>query len=147
MQSHKVVLSLIDVVVALAEVEVEYTDRVDLLHALIGVPKVDVFGDGLRHAVEDALKVEYLRGVLHLYDYNLALAVAGLYVYAVELVVGVSLVSLAFKDVHHFHLLTEEYGEEAFQHSEVCFLSQQAFHSPVKAYVFVVHTHYIYVCA
>ncbi len=135
--AHEVVLPAIDVVRACAEVEVDDADGVDLLDFLVGLPEVDVLGDGFRHAVKHSLKVEGLGSILHFDENDFALAVACLDVHAVELVVGIFLVSLAFENFHDFYFLAEKHGEKSFQYVEVRLLPQQPLHGPVKAYVFV----------
>ncbi len=61
--------------------------------------------DRLGHAVEDALEVVVLLGLLYLHEDDVAVAVLGLDVDAVVLVLPVLLVALALKDFLHMHLL------------------------------------------
>ena len=135
--AYKVVLPHIQVVSPLSEVEIEYADGVDFFHLLIGVAQVDVLGYGLGYSVEYAFKVIKFACILNFNYDNLAFGVFGLYVDAVKLIVLCLLVALALKYVHNFHLLANEYGEEALEHIKIGLLPQQPLYGPVKSYVSV----------
>ena len=48
--------------------------------------EVDMLRDGLRHAIKDTLQIIEFARVLHLDDYDLPLAVAGLDIHPIELI-------------------------------------------------------------
>ena len=137
MNAYKTVLTVIKVVLALAQVEVEDTDGIHLLYFHVAFAKRDMLGNGFSHAVEYTFQVVNLTRVLNLDDDYLALAVAGFDVNTVELVVYSFLVRFALKYLIYGHFLAEEYGEEAFQHAEVGFLTEQSLDRPVKTDVFI----------
>ena len=97
--------------------------------------------DGFRHAVEHALQVIQLACELHLHDDNLAFAVDGLDVYAVELVRCAFLVAFAFQDFGYRDFLAEQHGYQPFEHGEVRLVAQHTLHGPVKTDVFIVYLH------
>ena len=137
MNAYKTVLTVIKVVLALTQVEVEDTDGIHLLYFHVAFAKRDMLGNGFSHAVEYAFQVVNLTRVLNLDDDYLALAVAGFDVNTVELVVYSFLVRFALQYLIYGHFLAEEYGEEAFQHAEVGFLTEQSLDRPVKTDVFI----------
>ena len=139
-------LAVIEVVAALAEVEVQDVDGIDFLHLVVLVAYLDVFGDGLGHSVEHALEVVELAGELNLYDDYLTLAVDGLDVYAVELGLACLLVALAFQQLAYDYLLAQKDGDETFEDGKVGLVAKHALHGPIEAYVLVLCLHFDY-CA
>ena len=129
--------SVVEVVLALTEVEVEDADGVDLLDVVVALPASDVLGDGLGDAVEDAFEVVALAVVLDFDEDDLVLAVAGLDVDAVGLVVLVVAVAFAFEDFEDADGFVQQDGEEAFEDGEIGLLAQEAFDGPVEADVAV----------
>ena len=93
-----------------------------------------MFGNGLCHAVEYTFQIMHFARVLNFYDDNIALAVFGLDIHAVELIIFSLLVAFTFQDLNDFDRFTNEHGEEPLKDIEVGLLSQQAFDSPVEAY-------------
>ena len=53
----------------------------------------------------------------------------------VELVLLVSLIALAIKELKYSELLAEESRHQSLKHSMVCLVAQHALHSPVKSYI------------
>lgn len=129
--------SVVEVVLALTEVEVEDADGVDLLDVVVALPASDMLGDGLGDAVEDAFEVVSFAVVLDFDEDDLVLAVAGLDVDAVGLVVLVDAVAFAFEDFEDSDGLAQQDGEEAFEDGEVGLLVQEALDGPVEADVAV----------
>ena len=142
MYTNKFILPYIQVVRTAPEVEVQDAYRVDLLHLTVGVTKVNVLCYGLCHTVKYALKIIKLARVLYLYYYYLALRVLGFYVNTVELIVLTLLITLALQYLDNLHLLTNENGKEAFQNSEVGFLTEQSLNCPVETYVSVLQLYH-----
>ena len=132
MHADKLVLAMVQIVAPHAQVEIQDADGIHFLDLAIRVAQVDVLRDGLGHAVEDTLQVIQLPRVLYLDDDDLALAVAGLDIHPVELVTLRELVALALQQFHDGDGLTQEHGEETFQHAEVGLLAQQALDGPVE---------------
>ena len=62
---------MVDVVIAVAQVEVEYADGVHLLDVVIVFAYLQLFDDGLRSAEQDALHEVRLTCQLHLNKDNL----------------------------------------------------------------------------
>ena len=137
MHAHKGILTVVQVIVALANVEIENADGVYLLHLGVKFSQLDMLRDGLGNAEEDALQIVYLARVLHLDDNDFILTVARLDVHTVELIVFTLLVALAFQYLDNADRLAQQHGEEAFEHAEVGFVAQQALHRPVKTYISV----------
>ena len=73
----------------------------------------DVLGDGLGGAVEDAFEEVEVVGLLDLDDDDVAEAVLGFDVDAVELVVFVALVALAFEEFGDDDVFVEDGGDES----------------------------------
>ena len=96
-----------------------------------------MLGDGFSHTIKDAFQIVNFSGILNLDDDYLALAVAGFDIHTVELVVYSFLVRFALQYLIYGNFLAEEYGEEAFQHAEVGFLTEQSLDCPVKTDVFI----------
>ena len=137
MQTHKIVLSHIDIVGSLAKVEIEDAYGVDLLHLPVCITEVYMFGDSLCHAIKHTLEIVEFARVLYFHDNYLALAVLCLDIHAIELVVRLLLIAFALKDVYYLHLLIQEYLQESLKHIEVGFLTKQSLDSPVKTYISV----------
>ena len=55
--TYEIVLSDVQIIGATAEVEVENADGVDLLHLLISIAELYVFGYCFSHAVEDTFMI------------------------------------------------------------------------------------------
>ena len=90
-------LAMIEIVAALAEVEVEYVYRINLLHFVIFLPNIYMLCDGFRYTVEHTLEEMQLAGELHLYNDDFPFDILCLDIDAVELVVSAFLVAFAFK--------------------------------------------------
>ena len=119
MHSHKGVLTVVQVIVPLADVEIENADGVHLLHLGVKFSQLDMLRDGLGNAEEDALQIVYLTRVLHLDDDDFILTIARLDVHTVEFVVFTLLVALAFQYLDDADRLAQQHGEETFEHAEV----------------------------
>ena len=134
MDTHEIVLPDIQIIGATTKVEVENADGVDLLHLLISIAELYVFGYCFSHAVEDTFEIIKLARILHLHNDYLSLRVFGFDIHAVELVVGRYLIAFAFENLHYFYLFVEEDGKKTLQHVEVGLLTQQSLNGPVKSY-------------
>ena len=137
MYAYELVLTMIEVVGTLAQVEVDNADRVHLLHLVVLVAQSHMLRDGLGNAVENALQIVELTRLLNLHQDNLALRVPGFDVDAVELVVLSFLIAFALKQLHNGHLLVEQHRHQPFQHRKVGLVAQHAFRRPVKSYVLI----------
>ena len=79
---------MIQVIRTLTQVEIKDADRINLLHLLIPIPYLDMFGDRLSHPIQDALQEVQLTRVLHLDDDDLPLVVFRLDIHTVELIIA-----------------------------------------------------------
>ena len=134
-------LAVVEIVVALAKIEIDDVDGINLFHLIILVAYLDMFGDSLRHTVEHTLEIVQLSRELHLDDNNFTFRVFRLDVNTVELRIFSILISLTFKQFGYFNLLTEKHRHQSFQHCEVCLVAQHSLHCPVKSYVLVLYLH------
>ena len=123
MHAHKGVLTVVQVIVALADVEIENADGVHFLHLGVKFSQLNMLRDGFGNAEEDALQIVYLTRVLHLDDDDFVLTVARFDVHAVEFVVFALLVALAFQYLDDADRLAQQHGEETFEHAEVGFVA------------------------
>ena len=130
-------LSVVEVIGTLPEVEVEDADGIDFFHLVVLVAQLNVFGDGLRHAVEDALQVVELPRELYLDDDDFSLGVLSLHIDAVELVIEGVLVSFTLENFFDVYLFIEQYRDKSLQHAEVCLVAEHALGGPVEAYILV----------
>ena len=78
---------------------------------------------------------------MYLNNYNLTLAVDGLYVHTVELVVAGILVAFALQYLVNGYLLAEKYGKQTFKHTEIGLVAEHPLGSPVESYEFVISVH------
>ena len=146
MHSFEGCLSVVEVVGSLSQVEVEDADAVHLLHLVVLVAQLDVFRDGLCHAVEYAFQVVEFPCELYLHDDYLSLGVLCLDIDAVELVVEGILVAFALENLVDVYLFVEKHGDEPFQHAEVSLVSEHTLGCPVEAYIFVFCHSHLLVC-
>ena len=96
-----------------------------------------MLSDGFGHSVQYTFQIIKFTSVLYFHDNDFILTVSCLYIYPVEFIIRILLISFAFQYIDNGYFLAQEHGEESFQHVEVRFLSQQAFDSPIKTDVFV----------
>ena len=129
---------MVNVVFALSQLEINDVYRIHLAHFVVVVAFVYVFGYRLRHAVEHTVEIRYLVTVLYFDDYQFAVLVLGKHIHAVILVEKILLIAFALEEMLDFHLLADKGVKQSLQHGMVCLVAQQAFHRPVKPYVFVV---------
>ncbi len=113
--ADEVAVEAIDVVGALAEVEIDDVDGIDPLDLGIGPALLDVLGDELRGPIDHALEVVHLRLVLDLDEHELPLGGLGQQVHPVVLVVARLLVALALEDADDGDLEAKELGQEALE--------------------------------
>ena len=137
MYANKLVLSVIQIVTSQAQIKIQDTDRIDLLHLFVRVAQTDMFCDGFSHSIKHPLQVIQFTGVLHLDNNNLPLAVTGLYVYTVKLVVRRELVTFAFQYLDDSYGFSQEHRQKPLQHTEISFLPQQTFDGPIETDIFV----------
>ena len=79
-------LAVIDIVVALAIVTVEDTDRIYLFHLIILLAYVDMLRYRLAGSVKNTLQIIELSGELHFHNDQMSLVILGLDVDAIEFV-------------------------------------------------------------
>ena len=132
-------LTVVNVILPLSEAEIDDVDGVDLTDLVIGISQVDVFGDGLRHAVEHPVEIVKLPVVLHLDDEKPPPCVLHEDVGTVELVGRVFLVRLAFQEATDAKVFAQQGGKEAFKHHVVALVAKQTFHGPIEADKVVFH--------
>jgi hypothetical protein len=123
---------VVEVVVAEAEVEVEDVDGEDLLDVLVVVADGDVLSDGLGGAVEDSFEEVEVVGLLDLDEDDVAEAVLGLDIDAVELVVFVALVALAFEEFGDGDVFVEDSGDEPWRMVKSALSRKMFFGGPVE---------------
>ena len=97
MYADEVVLPVIEIVGALAQIEVNNANGIDFFHLIIFIPQLNVLRNCLSHTVEDTLQIVELARLLNLNQYDFALRVLGLDVHAVEFVVLRLLVPFTLK--------------------------------------------------
>ena len=90
-------LTMIQVVAAFAKVKIYDVNWIHLLHFVVHLPNLDMFGNGFRHSVEYSLKKIELARELYLDNYYVALGILSLDIYTIELVVGAILIAFALK--------------------------------------------------
>ena len=133
MHTCEMILPVVEIVRPHAQIEIEDTDRVDLLYFLIAFAQRDMLGDGFGYAVKDAFEVMHFAGVLNFDDDNLTFAVQGFDIDTVEFVVGTFLVAFAFENFEDTNFFTQHNGQETVEHIEVGLLTQQTFDGPIEA--------------
>ena len=97
MYSHESILPVVQIVVSLANVKIEYADGIYFLHFGVEVSQFDMFCDGFGYTEEDTFQIVYFPCVLHFHDDDFVLAVPCLDVHTVEFVVFLLLVAFAFQ--------------------------------------------------
>lgn len=130
--SYELALTVVEVVVADAEVEIEDVDGEDLLDVLVVKARGNMLGDGLGGAVEDAFEEVEVVGLLYFDEDDLAEGVLGLDIDAVELVVLVAFVALAFEYFGDGDVLVEDGGDESLQDGEVGLVAEDVLGGPVE---------------
>ena len=144
MYSLKRASTVVEIIVSLADIEIEDANRIDFFDFVVAVAQGNVFGDGFGHSIENTFQVIQLAGVLHFHNNDFPFAVKRFDIHAVELVFSGLLVALAFQQFEDGHFLVQEHSEEAFQYAEVSFLTKEALYCPVEADVFVLFHHIVY---
>ena len=140
----KLRLAMIHDVRAIAEIEVDDVDAVNLAHVLVAFAPVDVFGDEFGGAEEHPLEIGKLRLVLHFDEEELPRFVFSEHVHAVLLVVDALLVALALQQLLDFDGLAEQRGDESLKHAIVGLVAQEALHGPVKSDILSLYFHSAY---
>ena len=125
-------LSVVHEVRSTSEGEIYDVDAVYLPDFLVSLPSVDVFCHQLGRSEQHALEVGVLVVVLYLEEQQFSRLVLRQQVHAVVLVVFAFLVAFALQQSLDDDFLLHQCGHEPFEHREVRFVSQQAFHGPVK---------------
>ena len=98
-------LAMVHIIVALTIITVKDTDGIHLLYLIVFIPDVDMLCNSLACSVQYTLQIIQLACQLHLYNYQMSLAVLGLYVNAIELVGVRFLIGFAFKQFDNLHIL------------------------------------------
>ena len=132
---------MVQIIGASSQVKIKDADRIYLLYAIILATQGDMLGDGLRHTKKNPFQIIELSGKLNLHNNDFALAVQRLYIHTVELVIPAVLIAFAFQHLVNSNLFTQQNGEQAFYHTEVCLIAEHPLGSPVKSYKLVVFIH------
>ena len=98
-----------------------------------------MFCNRLSHTIKDAFKIIEFTCILYFHNDDITLAVFSLDIYSVEFIVNGLLVTFTFQQLDDFNLFVQQHGKEAFQHSEISFLTQKTFDGPVKADITIFH--------
>ena len=130
-------LTVVQVVFALAQLEIEDIDAEHLLHLAVVFAATYMLGDGFCNAVEHTLKVVELAGLLNLYENDFTLGVLCLDVYAVLLVMPRLLVGLALQKLDNRYLLADKRGDETLKDDKVGLVAKHVLGRPVETYVLV----------
>ena len=133
--------SMVGVVIAATEVEVEYVDRVYLPDDTIVLSDANLVGDVLCRSEEDAMEEVALLGQLYFHNDILAFAGLGLHIHAVHLVLAGILVSLALQNLSDGHRLIEEHLNESLKHFLVRLVAKNTLDGPVETYIFTLLCH------
>ena len=137
MQSLEECLAMIDIVGALSKFEIHDVDTIHLAHLAIVVAKFNIIGYDLRHTIEHTVEIRQLAIVLYLDNGKFAVFALSKNVHTVKLVELALLVRLALQKPEYGILAAEERRHQSFKHGMVGFIAKQAFHSPVKTYVYL----------
>ena len=137
MHTDELVLPMVKVVGSFAKVEIDDVDGIDFLHLIVFLTEIDVLRDSLCNAINNTMEIVQLSRLLNLHKDDFVLGILGFDVNAVELVVGVVLVALAFQNLNYLHLLIQKDRHQALQNAEVGLVSQHTLGSPVKTDIFV----------
>ena len=123
MDAYEMVLTVIQVVVSLSDIEVENADGVDFLHLIVRFTQRDMLSDSLGNAIKNPLQIIKFAGILYLDNDDLVLTVTGLDVHTVEFIFSGQLIAFTLQNFQNSDFLTQKHGEETFKHVEVCLLA------------------------
>ncbi len=126
--------TVVHVIRSLTEVKIHDIHRIHLTNLFIHITFGDVFRYGFRYAIEHPQEIIQLPVILHFNNNQFAFTVFCQQVHTVEFVGNVLFVSFALENLTNGNLFLKQAAEEAFEHNEVAFMSEQAFHGPVKTY-------------
>ena len=126
--------AVIQVVTALAKVEIKNVYGIYLLYVLVCRTKGYMFGNGLGHTIQHSLKIIPFTCELYFYQDDLALTVFGLYIHTVELVAQSVLVAFALKKFDDGYLLIQQHSDKTFKHRIVGLVPKQSLCCPIKSY-------------
>ncbi len=135
--TYECVLTVIQVIIPLADVKIKDTDGIHFLHFRVKVSQFDMLCDGFCYTEKDTFQIINLAGVLNFHNNDFVLTVAGLDVHTVEFIAFTLLVTLAFQYLHDMDGFAQQHGKETFENTEVGLVAQQSFHRPVKTYIFI----------
>ena len=127
--------TVVNIILTLAEVEIDDVDRVYLSYFIVFITKSDIVGYSFRHTIQHALEISQFTRVLNFYDKQFVTVVLSKNINTVELVVLVFLITLAFKKLLYRHLLTKQRCEQSFYHLMISLVAQHALHGPVESNV------------
>ena len=130
-------LAVINDVRPLAQREIHDVHTVHLTHVLVSFTFLDIFRNKFRRAEQHTLEVSIFRIVLHLNQEQFTLVVLCKHIHSVILVRLIILIAFTLKHPLDLDLHAKQSSKQTLKDSEVCFLSEQSFHRPVKPYVFV----------
>ena len=131
--------SVIHIVCAGTQREVDDVDAVYLADILIALATADILCDQFGDTEEHALEIGELIVVLYLEQQQTALGILGQNVHPIVFVVLVLLIAFTLKQLANGDLLVQQCGQQPFYHGKVCLVAQEAFHRPVKSDI-ICHT-------
>ena len=123
MYARKDILTVVQVIASLTDIEIKDTHGVDLFHFVVAATQRNMLRDGLGHPIKDTFEESKLTRVLYFHYDDFTLAVFSLDVYPVEFVVNGLLIALALQQFDDLHLFVQQHRQETFQHTEIGFLS------------------------
>ena len=139
---------MIDDILTIAKVEINDINTIYLSDTLIIIATVNIFSDKLRGTEKHTLEISDLCLVLYLNEIELTLLILGKHINSVLLVVSILLVAFTLQELLYLNGVAKERSQKALKHSKVGFITQQPFHCPVEADIFLVvvvsHTHLYY---
>ena len=139
MYTREDILTVVQVIATLSDIEVKDTYGVNLFHFVVAATQRYMLRDSLRYTVEDTLEECKFARVLYFHDDDLTLAVFSLDVYTVEFIVDSQLVAFALQQFDDLHLFVQQHRQKTFQHAEIGFLTQQALDRPVETDIIIFH--------
>ena len=130
-------LAMVYDVGAFSKREINDIHAIHLADVLVALAFLYIFRHELRRTEKHTLEICVFRVVLHLNEKQFTLVVLSKHVHTIIFVVLIILITFTLKHLPNFYFHSKQRSEQSFQNSEVCLLSEQAFHCPVKTYVFI----------
>ena len=105
-----------------------------------------MLSDRLSHTIKDTLQIIELCCQLYFNNDDASLRILGLDVNTIELVIDSFLVAFTFQNLLNLDFLSQENGNQSFQHIKVSLVAKHPLHGPVKSYVLLVNHHNSFLC-